>query len=125
MRVVLVVVSAFIAGYMTWRSWKSVDDVDGLRLSDSSESCFGSGDGSPGNEVAASSEPLLRSGRGKSKKSQTIWAQMWAVLLSIFDMGSGRYLYALWAANKEQEKSSQQQSQQQVAAGDAPAVPCQ
>ncbi|CAI5513344.1 unnamed protein product [Closterium sp. Naga37s-1] len=74
------------------------------------------------------SDPLVRSGRGKSKKSKTIWAHIWAVLMSIVDMGSGRYLYAMWAAKKEQEKKELQQTQRcqsQVVAGDAPAVPCQ
>ncbi|CAI5965758.1 unnamed protein product [Closterium sp. NIES-64] len=128
MRVVLVVISAFIAGYMTWRSWKSVDDVDSLRSSESSESCVAYGDGSSESDAAMLSEPLVRSGRGKSKKSKTIWAHIWAVLMSIVDMGSGRYLYAMWAAKKEQEKKELQQTQRcqsQVVAGDAPAVPCQ
>ncbi|CAI5975041.1 unnamed protein product [Closterium sp. NIES-65] len=118
----------FIAGYMTWRSWKSVDDVDSLRSSESSESCVAYGDGSSESDAAMLSEPLVRSGRGKSKKSKTIWAHIWAVLMSIVDMGSGRYLYAMWAAKKEQEKKELQQTQRcqsQVVAGDAPAVPCQ
>lgn len=81
MRVLLVVVSTMVAGYLTWRSWKSSNEE--MRLSFREEmdedECF-------------SSESDVSTPSSK-ESSFSLTAFLRRLCLALFDMGSGRYLY--------------------------------